>query len=186
MRRQLYLQIVSVLALVISRASFSAENSSQSLERYGRVGDEIGKTEAPVYDNANLAHDLEWIASKTGWKEISVPIIKRTSREQLSNLFFGFSEGINGARPLALYAKGEKVLYLSHEIDLSTLLGRSILVHELVHHLQRENDVHFECAEAAEAQAYQLQGQWLHEHGIKDVASLMGFSEMELNSMGCF
>ncbi len=167
------------LALVILSAS--------SLDRHGaRAAGAFGTTNEMVYDEANLANiEVQWIASKTGWKELSIPVIKRTSKEELSNLFFGFAGGIDGARPLALYAKEERVVYLSDQIDLSTLLGRSILLHELVHHLQRANGVHFECPEATEAQAYQLQSQWLHEQGIKDSSSLIGLSEMEINSLGC-
>ncbi len=104
----------------------------------------------------------------------------------MSKLFFGSSEGINGLQPLALYAKEQRILYLANEIDLSTILGGSILVHELVHHLENVDEVHFECPEAAEARAYQLQGEWLREHGVQDTSSLIGFSEMELNSLGCF
>ncbi len=182
------LTAASLLALVLSSASFSAENWSQPPDAYfSQIAGELGTTDEAIYDHGTLANnEVEWIASKTGWKEISVPVIKRTSKEKLSNLFFGFPEGIDGARPLALYAKGEHVLYLSYEINLGTVLGRSILLHELVHHLQRVNDVHFECPEATEAQAYQLQSQWLHEQGVKDPWSLIGFSEMELNSLGCF
>jgi Domain of unknown function (DUF6647) len=149
------------------------------------VQQENGNTSSPADVGSLAAKDVEWIASTTGWKEFPVPLIKRTSEQEMSKLFFGFSEGINGVRPLALYAKEQHVLYLARDIDLNTLLGRSILVHELVQHLQNMNDVHFECPEAAEAQAYQLQGEWLHEHGIKDISTVTGFSETQLSGLGC-
>ena len=79
-------------------------------------------------------------------------------------------------------ANVEVVLWLSRR-DKWPLLGRSIFLHELVHHLQVVNEGQFECPEAAEVQAYQLQGQWLHEQGIQDVSALIGFSEVELNNM---
>ena len=175
--------VVLLIAWTVVGSSGSTCFSQPKSDQGATVQHDNG-SHASLDDEASLAaNGVEWLASKTGWKTLSIPIIKRASREQMSKLFFGSPEGINGIRPLALYAKEEHVLYLAYEIDLKTLLGRRIFLHELVHHLQVVNEGQFECPEAAEVQAYQLQGQWLHEQGIQDVSALIGFSEVELNNM---
>jgi uncharacterized protein DUF6647 len=179
--------IVALLIASTITVSSASTCFSQSEPDRGSPVQQDNTSHSTAADAATLAAtDIAWIASKTGWKKNPVPIIKRTSTEEMAKLFFGSADGINGIRPLALYDKEQHALYLAYEIDLNALLGRSILVHELVHHLQTVNEVEFKCPEAAEAQAYQLQGEWLREHGIKDTSSLIGFSEMELNSLGCF
>ncbi len=86
---QMYSRFHVTLALFLALVILSAS----SLDRHGaRAAGAFGTTNEMVYDEANLANiQVQWIASKTGWKELSIPIIKRTSREELSNLFFGLA-----------------------------------------------------------------------------------------------
>ena len=44
----------------------------------------------------------------------------------------------------------------------------SILLREMVHHMQAINNVEFGCREGAEARGYELQAQWLRENGMAD------------------
>ncbi len=62
------LTAASLLALVLSSASFSAENWSQPLDYYfSQIAGELGTADEAIYDQGNLANnEVEWIASKTG------------------------------------------------------------------------------------------------------------------------
>ena len=51
---------------------------------------------------------------------------------------------------------------------------KSILLHELVHHVQRTNNVTVPCRGALEQEAYELQVRWLEEHGEADPYKLIG------------
>lgn len=60
---------------------------------------------------------------------------------------------------------------VDNRLDLSNdLRARSILVHELVHHVQRMREGvrarNCEDWQKREADAYRIQATWLHEHGI--------------------
>lgn len=62
---------------------------------------------------------------------------------------------------LALYIKG--IVVLSEDFDLEE--HEFILVHELVHHFQYENDREFECIAEAEREAHILHTKWVLQHG---------------------
>lgn len=126
-----------------------------------------------------------WIASKTGWKTASVPRIEIRSSADLSTMFFGNAEGFEGVRPLALYSRDQHILFLSAQLALGNLLDQSILLHELVHHMQVINDAAFDCREETERQAYRLQAQWLSEHGIVHPYAFLGIPESQIEGLIC-
>jgi len=65
--------------------------------------------------------------------------------------------------PLAL-CTNEK-LYFSNELDISILMHRSIVLHELVHYMQ--NKCHPDSDyEFFEMQAYAVQSHWLKQNGL--------------------
>jgi hypothetical protein len=129
--------------------------------------------------------DVAWIARKTGWRNVSVPRIETKSGRELSIMFFGAAEGIDGLTPLALYGRETHVLFLSDRLVFDNLVDQSILLHELVHHMQVVNTVPSACREAAEGQAYRLQVMWLAEHGVADPYALLGISQYEVESLTC-
>ena len=61
----------------------------------------------------------------------------------------------------AFYNLSIRSIVLSEIVDTESLLGESILLHELVHHMQSAAGQHYEI----QCQAYQLQDKWLTEHG---------------------
>jgi hypothetical protein len=126
---------------------------------------------------------LTWIAQKTGWREAPAPSIRVVSEEQLSTMFFGSPNGFMGIRPKALYSFADHVIFLSVALDPSNLLDRSIVVHELVHHSQVTNVVIFACRGQYETQAYELQAQWLHEHGVEHPFKLMQTNRTTIAAM---
>jgi hypothetical protein len=62
---------------------------------------------------------------------------------------------------VAVYNDQTKTIYLSNEWVGRTPAELSVLVHELVHHLQNEAGVTFECPAEREKLAYEAQDKWL-------------------------
>jgi hypothetical protein len=66
---------------------------------------------------------------------------------------------------LSLYNNESKTIYLIDGWTGKTPAELSILVHEMVHHLQNVGQLKFVCPEEREELAYQAQDSWLHFFG---------------------
>lgn len=88
------------------------------------------------------------------------------SKRELQYIYFqGGEQGYTGAETAtveAMYVQG--IMFLQTGFDLET--QSSILLHELVHHLQHEEGRQYACIGAAEAPAYRLQNEYIRETGI--------------------
>jgi hypothetical protein len=69
------------------------------------------------------------------------------------------------ARTVAIYEDSEKTIYLTEDWRGDSAADISVVVHELVHHLQNIAQMRFECTRAREATAYEAQERWLQQHG---------------------
>lgn len=65
----------------------------------------------------------------------------------------------------ALYDDATRTIYLRHGWTGSTPKELSVLVHEMVHHLQNLAGMTYECPEARERLAYEAQARWLELFG---------------------
>jgi hypothetical protein len=77
----------------------------------------------------------------------------------------------------AIYDDKSRTIYLRDDWSASKPADMSLLVHELVHHLQNVGGVQYDCAEAREKPAYAAQARWL-EFFSKNLAD-----EFELDPM---
>ncbi len=59
------------------------------------------------------------------------------------------------------FARDAGLIVVSDHVDLDTMEGHSVLLHELVHHMQIAAKQTYDI----ECQAYGLEQQWLHERG---------------------
>lgn len=66
----------------------------------------------------------------------------------------------------ALYEDRGRTIYLNQNWTGLTPAEISILVHEMVHHLQNMAGLQYECAEAREELAYKAQDMYLALHGL--------------------
>jgi len=141
--------------------------------------------------DALIATLIVWIAAKTGLAAPEPPRIVFVPRHEITELYLGVSNGeqepqaivsnIKGARNpndpagvQALYVRADATIYLQKNWRPVELRNQSILLHELVHHVQRFNRVNSSCPGSLEKRAYDLQAAWLREHGIADPYALMG------------
>ena len=69
-------------------------------------------------------------------------------------------------RVVALYDNNLKTIFLSDDWAGKSPANQSILVHEMVHHLQNLARQKFECPMAREKVAYLAQDQWLQRFGM--------------------
>jgi len=66
---------------------------------------------------------------------------------------------------VAIYRDDTKTIYLNESWTGTSPAEMSILVHEMVHHLQNRAGMKFECPAAREKLAYQAQNEWLKRFG---------------------
>ena len=66
---------------------------------------------------------------------------------------------------VALYDNKSRTIYLTDDWIGKSPADQSVLVHELVHHLQNVAESTFECPQAREKMAYMAQDKWLGRFG---------------------
>ena len=67
---------------------------------------------------------------------------------------------------VAVYNDKSRTIFLSDAWTGTTPAELSVLVHEMVHHLQNLAGLTYECPAAREKPAYLAQDQWLKLHGL--------------------
>jgi hypothetical protein len=73
--------------------------------------------------------------------------------------------GARDADVLAVYDDDTRTIYLPEDWTADRSVGGSILVHEMVHHIQNLSGETFACPEAREAAAFAAQERWLNRFG---------------------
>jgi len=77
----------------------------------------------------------------------------------------------------AFYDNATSTIYLPHDWTGNTPAELSVLVHELVHHLQSVAGLKYACPQEREKVAYLAQDRWLNQFGLNLI------DEFELNAM---
>ena len=83
------------------------------------------------------------------------------------------------ADTLAMYRDDTKTIYLREEWKGITAAELSILLHELVHHMQNVGRLRFECLQQREELAYRAQERWLNLFAT-DLQKEFGLDEFTL------
>jgi hypothetical protein len=73
----------------------------------------------------------------------------------------------------------ERTLYLPQGWTGATPVEMSVLIHELVHHVQNVAEIGFPCPAAREKPAFAAQAAWLERHG-SDLETAFGLDAMTL------
>jgi hypothetical protein len=69
-------------------------------------------------------------------------------------------------RVVALYDDRATAIFLTDDWTGTSPADRSILVHEMVHHIQNLSGIRYECPMAREKSAYLAQDKWLGQFGL--------------------
>jgi hypothetical protein len=130
---------------------------------------------APDTSRASLAAIANWLSDSYGLPRIDVlPNIELVPPGRLAALRYRgllpdrwqFVTSADVQRQVvAVYDDARRTIYLPEGWTGATLAERSILVHEMVHHLQNLGGLTFECAGAREKVAYEAQDDWLKARG---------------------
>lgn len=138
----------------------------------------IAPCESPLNDRKSYveatkqAHVLiAWIVAQTHWTSHETPPIRLISSGEIQKRYA--AEAPAAFRIEAFYSEKDHTVYLPDSWHPNTLRDRSILLHELVHHLQYLNHVKVTCESEYEFQAFKLQAAWLSEQGVEYPLDLM-------------
>lgn len=93
------------------------------------------------------------------------PRIEFSSSEQMARLHYGAAEMEGRSEVLSLYDDTNRIIHLANSWTGKSPADLSILVHEMVHHIQNVSGIGYECPAAREAIAYEAQDQWLKLFG---------------------
>ena len=93
------------------------------------------------------------------------PAIKLVAQEEMVRMRYGAAAAAQGREVVALYDDKTKTVLLSNGWTGGTPAEVSVLVHELVHHLQNMAQLKYDCPAAREALAYAAQERWLKMFG---------------------
>jgi hypothetical protein len=114
----------------------------------------VRATTTPAAVEARIPQLAQWIADNSDLAPMrKAPEIKIVTPEYINKLGGRVSRG---AEVYGAYAFG--VVYL--RTDFVPGRSDSILLHELVHHLQSEQNIKYECRQQRERLAYQLQSKY--------------------------
>ncbi|MFT5118275.1 MAG: hypothetical protein ACI9NY_001813 [Kiritimatiellia bacterium] len=115
---------------------------------------------------------IEWMSLNTDMSIEEIPNIVIMSPEALDKKY--------GKPVHALYEHQKSTIFLSHKIDLTTIQGASVLLHELVHHHQNMSGAmdDYNCIQESEKLAYEVQRQYLTANSAKLMPELDSFNIM--------
>lgn len=127
---------------------------------------------------------LDFIMSQTDYPELAFcpSVLVATNDALLSSIHFSNVRHQN--QPMAVYLPKKNSILLSEEIDPESPIGRSFIVHELVHALQIQAGVVGQkpCLGALEAEAYRTQSAYLDREGLTQLAGVYRSYELAMAS----
>ena len=127
---------------------------------------------------ALLSALVTWLSINFGLPQnYDHPTIELVPTAQIADIHYGSTNSRTRRKVVAAYDAATGTIFLSDTWTGRTPADLSVLVHELVHHLQNVADLRFECPQSREELAYLAQEQWLHQFG----SSL--FAEFDLDRM---
>jgi hypothetical protein len=117
-----------------------------------------------------------WVAGEIALPATAPPpTIRLATPERLAALRHGEAVGHGSSEVVALYHDAERTIYLREGWTGRTPEERSVLVHEMVHHLQNASGARHACPAEREKAAYEAQADWLELFG----ADLAGAFEID-------
>lgn len=114
-----------------------------------------------------IAAMLLWIGANTNYNvDINHPTIVFLSQDKLEHIY-SKGKGIKNSELHGFYDTKEDIIYLPDTFDQYNAWHKGVLIHELIHYVQDQNDVKFNCTAEMEAESWPLQKKYLLEvHGV--------------------
>ncbi len=116
--------------------------------------------------NALLTAVVTWLSINFGLTAIyDHPQVELQPQMQITKLRYGADHMADGRAVVAVYDDKAASILLSRDWTGRTPAELSILVHEMVHHLQNKAGLTYPCPAARETLAYAAQAKWLSQFG---------------------
>ena len=124
-----------------------------------------------------IALMLAWLAATFGLPtDIPPPDVRFLPAQALVEIRYGAAAGRNGNEVIALYDDATRTVLLRQGWNGRDVVDSSVLLHELVHHVQNVASLRYPCAAAREELAYAAQARWLALFG-QDLDGAFGLDE---------
>jgi hypothetical protein len=130
---------------------------------------------------------MTWLSLNFGLAPTDIPAkIEIVPKSRINQIATGSAGALVDEGMVSVYDDRTRTIYLATGWNGDSPRETSILVHELVHHLQNMSAMKFPCPAARERAAYAAQNQWLAQYGL-DLKSEFGIDAMTLKIMTkCF
>lgn len=123
---------------------------------------------------------LLWLSANLGLPQVSeVPRVVRVPAPEIAAIHLGRPGGTNLPDVVGAYDTRTGTIYLRHDWNPRSAVDVSVLVHELVHHVQHRAGFRYECPQAREKLAFEAQARWLALVG-EDLQSAFGLDPLTL------
>lgn len=93
--------------------------------------------------------------------DADLPALASVPDVELVTMRYGAGSGVEPGDVVAVYDDGAGTIYLAEDWTGRSPADLSVLVHEMVHHLQAAADLRFACPGEREKLAYRAQDAWL-------------------------
>jgi len=108
-----------------------------------------------------------WLSASFGLPEMDrPPEIRFVETHALAAIRYGHAEAAGAGDIVAVYEPLTRTVFLPIRWRRDDVADVSVLVHELVHHLQRQQGALHRCPEEREHLAYEAQARWLGQFGL--------------------
>jgi len=107
------------------------------------------------------------------------PSLVTVAASRLVEIRYGSAGAVSAGDVMGAYDDASRTIYLTDGWNGRTPEQLSVLVHEMVHHLQASADMRFACPGEREALAYRAQDAWLRLFGT-DLESAFGIDPATL------
>lgn len=104
---------------------------------------------------------MMWLAANFDLAIADAPALATVPDGELVAMRYGNGTAVRPGDVVAVYHDPGRTIYLSDSWTGSTPAEISVLVHEMVHHLQSASKMRFACPAEREVLAYRAQDQWL-------------------------
>ena len=174
----MYKQLFLAAAIACLTAATSSSAHCEDAERSASTGSPSASLHSGAAQAEGLLDDImTWLTSNFDLPAIKErPAVEFVSRMKLARLRAsdgasspGFMENdgqLAQREVVALYDNKTRTILLPDDWGGTSPADQSVLVHEMVHHLQNLGRLEFECPHAREKLAYLAQDKWLRRSGL--------------------
>ena len=170
--RIMFAMLTALVAAGQSSAQTAKENSTSAtlITTWKQFAAKQADAPGPRQPTPELVQALvTWISENFDLPTAAQPRIQFVTQHRLAALHARAAEPqtnsalANDQDIVAVYDDSTQTIYLAADWNGSTPGEMSVLVHEMVHHLQNHPSVTFECPQQREKAAYAAQERWLNE-----------------------